>query len=54
MRTKMDDNEKKQKISINLEIEIDNLLTKEMEETGNSKSKIIEDVIKQYIEKNAN
>lgn len=50
MRYKMDNSDKKQKISLSINEKLNELLEKEMKEKNIKKSQIVEKVLKNYIE----
>ena len=50
MRNKMDENEKRQKINLSINNDLNELLEKEMEETGKKKSQVIEKAINLYLD----
>ena len=52
MRKKLDDNEKKQKINISINTDLNNLVEEEMKKSGKKKSQIIENAINHFIKNN--
>lgn len=50
MRNKMNDDEKKQKINISINSGLNELLEKEMKDTGKKKSQVLEKAINMYID----
>jgi metal-responsive CopG/Arc/MetJ family transcriptional regulator len=54
MRKKLKDDEKKQKIGISINSDLNNLVENEMKETGKKKSQILEKAISFYLKKEQN
>lgn len=52
MRKRLEKDEKKQKISISINSDLNTLIEEEMKKTGKKKSQIIENVIKTFTENN--